>query len=88
MKTASALLLVLTAGAGCAPRRQVVMGDCRSWNGASVCGWGEKLGDSLVSFGATVPMKAIDQSPAEMTMTWPPVAEAIVPLPEAVGSAT
>lgn len=88
MKTASVVVLVLIAGAACAPRRQVVVGECRAWNGADVCGWGETLGDSLVSFGATIPMKAIDQSPAEMTMAWPPVASALVPLPGAVASAT
>ena len=88
MKTAVVASVAVILAAACAPRRQMVMGECRSWNGADVCGWGEKLGDSLVSFGATIPLKSIEASPADMPMTWPPVAEAVVPLPELVGSAT
>lgn len=88
MKTVLAVVLGMAAAAACAPRRQIVTGECRAWNGANVCGWGEKVGDSLVAFGATVPLKSVEASPAEMPMHWPPVAEAVVPLPDAVGSAT
>lgn len=88
MKIGSVVLVAMVMSTACAPRHQMVMGDCRVWNGGNVCGWGDKLGDSLVAFGATIPVKSIEASPADMPMTWPPVAEATVPLPDAVGSAT
>lgn len=88
MRIAPTLFLVTLLSAACAKRREVVMGECRSWNGSNVCAFGEKIGDSLVAFGATIPVKSIEASPAEMPMKWPPAAEAVVPLPDVVGSAT
>jgi len=69
-------------------RRQVVKGECRPVNGADVCAWGETSGGALVAFGATVPVGAIENAPAEVPMAWPPVADAVIPLPDAVSSAT
>ncbi|MGE3525439.1 MAG: hypothetical protein AB7I33_05915, partial [Gemmatimonadales bacterium] len=69
-------------------RTQLVQGDCRPANGADVCTWGETAGGTLVAFGATVPMTAIENAPDDAPMTWPPLATAVIPMPEAVRSAT
>jgi hypothetical protein len=69
-------------------KRQVVQGECSPVNGADVCAWGETSGGALVAFGATVPVAAIENAPADAPMVWPPVAAAAIPLPEAVSSAT
>jgi hypothetical protein len=84
-------LAVLVLGLGaCAkkPTEQVAQGECRPLYGASVCAFDTMLGDSLVAFGATIPMQAVDGAPAEAPMDWPPVVEATVPLPAAVKTAT
>jgi hypothetical protein len=69
-------------------KRQVVQGECRPVNGTDVCAWGETSGGALVAFGATVPVGSIENAPADAPMAWPPVAAAVIPLPEAVSSAT
>lgn len=69
-------------------KQQVVQGECRPVHGADVCVWGETSGNTLVAFGATVPAGAADNAPADAPMVWPPVADAVIPLPEAVKSAT
>jgi hypothetical protein len=85
---ADAAVGVLAIGlAGC-NRQQIVQGECRPLNGANICVWGEKSGNALVAFGATVPVGAAENAPADAPMVWPPVASATIPLPEAVSSAT
>ena len=69
-------------------KRQIVQGECRSLNGADICLWGEKSGNTLVAFGATIPVQSVENVPADAPMLWPPVAAAAIPLPEAVRSAT
>jgi hypothetical protein len=86
--TLGAVGLVVVGLAGCNKPPQVVQGECRPVNGADVCTWGEMSGNALVSFGATVPMGAVQNAPADEPMVWPPVAAAIIPLPEAVSTAT
>lgn len=66
----------------------MVQGECRDVYGAQVCGFSEMQGDRVVSFGATVPLAAIEAAPAEAEMVWPPVAAAALPLGEPVASAT
>lgn len=82
-----ALVAGLAALTAC-NRTQLVQGDCRPANGADVCTWGETTGGTLVAFGATVPLAAIENAPADAPMAWPPLATAVVPMPEAVQSAT
>ena len=41
-----------------------------------------------MAFGATVPIGSVQNAPADAPMVWPPVAAAVIPLPEAVSSAT
>ena len=79
----SALLLL----AAC-EKTQVTQGECRPVNGADVCTWVRTKGNSVLSFGATVPMGAISNAPADAPMVWPPVAAATIALPEAVTTAT
>jgi hypothetical protein len=50
--------------------------------------WGELSGNTLVAFGATVPVGSVENAPGDAPMVWPPVAAAAIPLPEAVSSAT
>lgn len=69
-------------------KQQVVHGECRPVNGADVCVWGETSGNALVAFGATVPVASVENAPADKPMVWPPVPAAVIPLPEAVSSAT
>jgi hypothetical protein len=79
---------VLVIGVAACGRRQIVQGECHSVHGADVCVWGEKLGNTLVAFGATIPVAAIENAPAEVPMVWPPVALGNIPLPAEVSSAT
>jgi hypothetical protein len=72
---------------GCS-KRQLVQGECRPVNGADVCAWGETTGDAIVAFGATVPIGAVENAPPDAPMAWPPASAAVIPLPEAVSSAT
>ena len=76
--------------AACAPRTQVVQGSCAKVHGADVCTWGEMRGSQVTSFGASIPMAAFTNAPTEpeMKMAWPPPADATIPLPDAVASAT
>jgi hypothetical protein len=88
----SSTVAVLLAGLaavvlGC-DRRQLVQGECSSLNGSDVCVWHEMDGNTLTAFGATVPMGAIENGPADAPMVWPPVPNATIPLPEMVKSAT
>lgn len=79
---------VLIIGLVACSQRQVVQGQCRPLNGADVCVWGESSGNTLVAFGATVPVGSVENAPADAPMVWPPVAVATIPLPEAVSAAT
>jgi hypothetical protein len=87
-RLAGAALGLLVAGAAACTKEKLVQGECQQFNGADVCTWGRTVGDSLVAFGATVPMKSIENAPAEIPMAWPPKMAAAVTLPAAVKSAT
>lgn len=80
----AALALSLTA---CA-KTQVVQGECRAVHDADICTWGEVSGSAVVAFGATVPIGAIENAPDDAEMKWPPVADAVIRLPDLVSSAT
>jgi len=81
-------LSVLAIGLAACSTQQIVQGECRPVNGADVCVWGETSGNTLVAFGATLPLRSVENAPADAPMTWPPVAAAAIPLPEAVREAT
>jgi hypothetical protein len=83
----AALGAVVVTAPGCSKER-VVQGECRQVNGADVCTWHTMSGDRVLTFGATIPMKAVEGAPAEMPMTWPPKADATIPLGDMIRSAT
>ena len=84
----TALATGLVCGLAACNQRQVVQGACRPVNGAEICVWEERSGNTLLAFGATIPLRAIENAPADAPMAWPPVAAAEVPLPDAVKSVT
>ncbi len=89
MRLGALSVFVSLALAGCSNNKvQVVQGSCHDMNGAQVCVWGEMTGKTLTSFGATIPLAAISNAPDSIPMVWPPVADAILPLPAEVTSAT
>lgn len=80
---AGAVLAVVIAG--CARPNAVVdvNGQCADVFHASVCTWARMQGQNVVAVGLTVPVAAIDSAPAEEgPMTWPPVAAAVLQIPE------
>jgi hypothetical protein len=83
----AALGAVVVSALGCT-REKLVQGECRPFNGADVCTWARMSGSTVVAFGATIPMQAIEGAPAEMAMVWPPQAGATIPLPAEVKSGT
>ena len=91
----SAAILLTLIGAACAtqsapvsvPTREVA-GSCQPVFGSQVCSFAEMSGTRVVALGATVPMAAIDGSPADAPMVWPPVANAVVPMPAEARAAT
>jgi len=64
----------------------ITQGECRMVNGANVCVWAETGNDTLVSFGATVPIQSIENAPSDAPMVWPPVPAATIPLPDVARS--
>lgn len=85
---AGAAVGVLVIGLGACSKRQIVQGECRPVHGADVCVWGESSGNTLLAFGATVPVASVENAPADAPMVWPPVVAATIVLPEGVKSAT
>lgn len=65
-----------------------MQGGCAALYGADVCTWATLDGaGSLVEFGATVPLAAIEAAPHDMAMAWPPVMGAAVAMPAEVVAA-
>ncbi len=77
----------LLAGTAACTRERLVAGECKSYNGADVCTWGRMSGNTLVAFGATVPVKSVENAPSEVPMVWPPKADLVLALPGSVDSA-
>ena len=87
---AATLTVVVLAGcAGTVPQSRTVQGECADAYGANLCTWATLDGaDSVIEFGATVPLAAVERAPREMEMVWPPVRTAIVRMPAEVIAAT
>jgi hypothetical protein len=66
----------------------ITQGECRTVNGAQVCVWAETNNDTLTTFGATVPIAAIQNAPSDGPMVWPPVPVATIPLPDVARTAS
>ena len=83
------LALLVTGLVACSKHQpEIVQGECRPLHGADICVWGEVSGNTLVAFGATVPVGSVENAPAEAPMVWPPVVAATIHLPEVVKAAT
>ncbi len=67
---------------------RITQGECRMVNGANVCTWAETDDDTLVTFGATVPIQSIENAPLDAPMVWPPVPVATIPLPDVATTAS
>jgi hypothetical protein len=97
LRTGLVVIVTTAALAGCsgaqevpeqeAPERQV-MGPCQDVFGGQVCTWGTLTDGRATEFGATVAMATVENTPMEGEMVFPPVSEAIVPLPAEVAAAT
>ncbi|MDA1082059.1 MAG: hypothetical protein O2973_10360 [Gemmatimonadetes bacterium] len=76
--------LCLTVAA-CATDAEIteVSGGCVDAYTAQVCTWARTQGGTLLEVGATVPLASIENAPADDPMVWPPVAIAVVDIPEA-----
>ena len=85
---AGAAVGVLAVGLMASAKHTVVDGECAVVNGADICTWGEMSGNTLVAFGATIPVAYVKNAPDEAPMVWPPVADAVLGLPDAVKAAT
>jgi hypothetical protein len=85
---AGVVLGAVVASAGACTKERLVQGECKPVNGADVCTWGRMSGNTLVAFGATVPVKSVENAPPEAPMVWPPKMDAMVALPAAVDSAS
>jgi hypothetical protein len=96
MAPRSMLRFVLVAGVGLAalaargtvsaPR--TVAGGCQPVFEGDICTWATMSGDQVTEFGATVPMATVTNAPMGGPMVFPPVANAIIPLPAEVVRAT
>jgi hypothetical protein len=80
----TAAVAAVAVGMAVAPVKRITQGECRAVNGAQVCAWAEETNNMLTSFGINVPIQSIQNAPDEAAMVWPPVAAAIIPLPEIV----
>ena len=77
-------ILVIAAG-GCkqTPKVAMVNGQCADVYHGHVCTWARMQGSTVMAVGVSVPAAAIDSAPADGgPMAWPPVAAAILQLPE------
>lgn len=82
-----AVLGLLVAGTAACSRERLVQGECKPFNSAEVCTWARMSGSTVVAFGATIPLRAVEGAPADLPMAWPPKADAVILLPAVVDSA-
>ena len=80
-------VLMLGASISCGGS-EIVQGECGSLHGPELCVWEESRGEDVLAFGATIPIAAIENAPADAEMVWPPVAGLRLPLPGALSEAT
>ena len=64
------------------PEVTEVSGGCADAYSAQVCTWATTQGGTVLDVGATVPIASIENAPADDPMVWPPVAVAVVDIPE------
>lgn len=78
----------VAVGMARSPGERITQGECRPVNGAQVCVWAATNNDTLTTFGATVPIQAIEGAPNDAPMVWPPVPAATIPLPDVARTAS
>ena len=86
------LVAIAVAATACATKEVPIVevqGECADAYGSQVCTWARTQGDSVLDAGATVPLAAIENAPAEEgEMTWPPKTLARLALPASVQDRT
>lgn len=65
-----------------------VAGSCQPAFGSSICTWAKMSGSKVVSMGANVPLAAIENTPADGPMVWPPAPAAVIQMPTRARKAT
>lgn len=85
-----AVTVVLSAcAAGFPPEEVTLAGECGDAFGGQLCTWGTAdAAGTILAFGVTVPMTAIEGAPEDHEMTFPPVANAVLAMPAEVTAAT
>jgi hypothetical protein len=85
----SAFVLAMTVGA-CAKDDAIVdvKGSCADAFKGQMCTYAKTKGKTLVEAGAVIPMATIENAPAGAPMVWPPVADAVVNMPDASSQQT
>jgi hypothetical protein len=78
-----AAIMAPAALSACGGHREL-SGACQAVFDGNICTWGTMDGDQLIEFGATIPMSTIENAPLEGEFVFPPVPNAIIPLPEEV----
>ena len=78
----AACLILVSASCATTPEIADVTGACADAHSAQVCTWARTNGTRLVESGLTVPIGAIENTPAHGAMTWPPAMLATVDLPD------
>jgi hypothetical protein len=81
---AAVAMAALSASSG----SQVVREECQQVFGGEVCASGTLVGGTVTEFGARVAMATVENAPMEGPMVFPPVAEAVIPLPAEIASGT
>jgi hypothetical protein len=86
------ITLVVTGSFGCSkddsssePQEVSIsetQGACADIHQSQVCTWAKMQGETLLEVGATVPIGAIENAPADAAMVWPPVPVATLDIPE------
>ena len=61
-----------------------VQGSCQTVFDGEICTWGKLVGDSVVEFGATVPLATAENAPLGGEMVFPGVTLARIPLPQEI----
>ena len=83
--------IALTAVIGACTKEAPVVevsGGCADVHKAQVCTFASMKGATVLEVGATVPIASIENAPAVEAMVWPPVAAAILDVPEAARKET
>jgi hypothetical protein len=84
----SGITMMAFAACSVAPAPQDVRGECQQVFGGDVCTWGTLAGGMVTEFGATAAMTTVENAPMEGEMVFPPVPEAVIPLPVEIATAT